>query len=119
MQDGILVACHDCALVQKVAMIPRRGTVRCQRCSALLFYGRNVNIDRPLALYLTGMIFFILANVFPLLTLKFEGQTETTTLLGGVGALYQQDMSGLAKPFSCSCDTAGCGRRSNSALASL
>ena len=96
MQDGILVACHDCALVQKVAMIPRRGTVRCQRCSALLFYGRNVNIDRPLALYLTGMIFFILANVFPLLTLKFEGQTETTTLLGGVGALYQQDMSGLA-----------------------
>jgi paraquat-inducible protein A len=96
MKDGILVACHDCALVQKVAMIPQAGTVHCQRCSGLLFYGRKVNIDRPLALYLAGIIFFILANVFPLLTLKFEGQTETMTLLGGVGALYQQGMNGLA-----------------------
>jgi paraquat-inducible protein A len=42
------------------------------------------------------MIFFILSNSFPLLTLKFEGQTETTTLLGGVVALYRQGTNGLA-----------------------
>lgn len=96
MDDGILVVCHDCALVQRISALPKEGQVRCGRCSAVLFRSRTDNIDRPLALYLTGMIFFILANSFPLLTLKFEGQTETTTLIGGVTALYQQGMSGLA-----------------------
>ena len=96
MSDGILVACHDCAMVQRVPELPKKGSVRCRRCSALLFKSRTNNIDRPLALYITGMIFFILSNTFPLLTLKFEGQSETTTLLGGVVALYQQGTTGLA-----------------------
>ncbi len=96
MSDGIMVACHDCALVQRIPAVPQTGSVRCQRCSALLFRSRTTNIDRPLALYITGMIFFILSNLFPLLTLKFEGQSETTTLLGGVLALYHQGTSGLA-----------------------
>lgn len=96
MSDDIMVACHDCALVQRIAALPQKGSVRCGRCSALLFQSRTANIDRPLALYLTAMVFFILSNSFPLLTLNFEGQAETTTLLGGVLALYRQDSTGLA-----------------------
>ncbi len=96
MVKGMLVACHDCALIQRISVLPKKGVVRCSRCSALLFRSRTNDIDRPLALYLTGMIFFVLANLFPLLTLKFEGQVETTTLLGGVISLYYQEMMGLS-----------------------
>jgi len=96
MNNGILVACHDCALVQRISTLPKVGLVRCKRCSALLFQSSADNIDRPLALYVTALIFFILANSFPLLTLKFEGRIETTTLIGGVSTLYQQGMIGLA-----------------------
>lgn len=96
MSDAILVVCHDCALIQKISALPKKGTVRCRRCFAQIFKSRTDNIDRPLALYVTGLIFFILANFFPLLTLKFEGQIESTTLIGGVAALYRQGMSGLA-----------------------
>lgn len=96
MNNGILVACHDCALVQRISMPSKTGLTRCKRCSALLFRSSTDNIDRPFALYVTALILFILANSFPLLTLKFEGQTETTTLIGGVVTLYQQGMIGLA-----------------------
>jgi paraquat-inducible protein A len=96
MNNGILVACHDCALVQRISKPSKTGLTRCKRCSALLFRSGTDNIDRPFALYVTALILFILANSFPLLTLKFEGQTETTTLIGGVVTLYQQGMIGLA-----------------------
>jgi paraquat-inducible protein A len=96
MNSGILVACHDCALVQRIPTLPKVGLIRCKRCSALLFRSSSDNIDRPFALYVAALIFFILANSFPLLTLKFEGRIETTTLIGGVVTLYRQGMIGLA-----------------------
>lgn len=96
MTHGMLIACHDCDLVQRMPATTRKGAIRCARCSALLLRNGSQNIDKPLALYVTALIFFILANSFPLLTLKFEGQTETTTLIGGVVALYRQEMTGLA-----------------------
>ena len=43
-----------------------------------------------------GLILFIIANLSPFLTLKFEGQTQETNLVTGVMELYRQGMVPIA-----------------------
>lgn len=96
MEKPTIVACHECDLLQRVATVPPRGAARCVRCGGLLFRHREDSLRRSLALTLAGLILFIISNSFPILTFKFEGQAEATTLISGVRALYHQGMWGLA-----------------------
>jgi len=43
-----------------------------------------------------GLVLFIIANLSPFLTLKFEGQTQETNLVTGVMELYRQGMVPIA-----------------------
>ena len=43
-----------------------------------------------------GVFLFFIANLFPFLTLSFEGQVQETILVTGVVALYHQGMTALA-----------------------
>lgn len=91
-----LTACHECDLLNMVPDIPAGGTARCSRCGAVL-YARKVNsIDRTLAFSIAGVIFFALANAYPILGMKSEGILMETTLFQGATELYAQDMWGLA-----------------------
>jgi paraquat-inducible protein A len=96
MPDVWLMACHECDLIQRVRPPDRPGKVRCRRCDGVLLDHKAAGLDRPIALYLAGAVFFLLANCFPFLALKFEGLVQETTLVSGVIELYRQKMPGLA-----------------------
>jgi paraquat-inducible protein A len=49
------------------------------------------SLDRTLALAVAGMILFVVANSFPFLAMKMQGNVTQTTLATGVQALYEQD----------------------------
>ena len=53
-------------------------------------------MDRPLALAVTCAQVFVLANVFPLVSMNVHGDTISTTMPRAVWALYQHQMTGLA-----------------------
>jgi paraquat-inducible protein A len=53
-------------------------------------------MDRPLALALTCAQVFVLANVFPLVSMNVHGDTISTTMPRAVWALHQHHMTGLA-----------------------
>ena len=91
MNTKNLIACHDCDLLHR---IPRhegpRCVSRCRRCNAALHTGVENSLDRTLALTLAGVMLFVVANSFPFLAFKLQGQETQTTLISGVLDLYHQ-----------------------------
>jgi paraquat-inducible protein A len=56
----------------------------------MLHRGVDNSIDRTLALTFAGLILFIVANSFPFLAFKMQGQETHTTLISGVIGLYDE-----------------------------
>jgi|TARA_R100000455_G_scaffold22631_1_gene11764 paraquat-inducible protein A len=83
------MACPECDLLHLVSDIREGEQGHCIRCGALLFVRHRNSLDRALAFSLTGLSFFILANLFPLLTFEMEGQTESNRLIDGAIAFWQ------------------------------
>jgi len=91
-----LLACPQCDLLQKHAHSAPQSGGRCRRCGAVVAHPRHASIDRPLALALTCAQVFVLANVFPLVSMNVHGDIISTTMPRAVWALYQHQMTGLA-----------------------
>lgn len=96
MEKPVLMACHDCDLLQTIQPVPEGGQARCMRCGADLYSRKRDSLDRTLSLVMAGLILFFLSNAFPLLELKNQGMAQESSLFQGVAALYRQDMRGLA-----------------------
>ena len=91
-----LVACHGCGLVHELPELPSGAKALCTRCGGLL-RSRSVNgITRAFALHLAALLLFGVANTFPLMTMNLAGQSQTSTLLEGVLALYRGGVWPLA-----------------------
>lgn len=90
------IACHDCDLLHRRQPLSTVGVATCSRCGAVLYRNRRNSLDRTLAMAVCGVILFFIANLFPFLTLSFEGQVQETTLVTGVVELYRQGMTSLA-----------------------
>ncbi|WP_373086485.1 paraquat-inducible protein A [Sneathiella sp.] len=103
-----LVACPECDLIHKVSAIEAGEQGRCRRCAALLFVRHKNSLDRSLAFALTGLLFFVLANMFPLLIFEMDGQFQSNRLIDGVIAFWNAGywelslivfISSVAAPF--------------------
>jgi paraquat-inducible protein A len=96
MSKPTLCACHECDLLQNLPLPPSGGAAKCRRCGAVLYRHKRNSLDRTLAFSLAGLILFIVANTFPFLAFKMQGQVTETLLITGVRDLYLQGMWGLA-----------------------
>ena len=92
MDTENLIACHECDLLHRIPVQQGSGVARCRRCNALLHRSVRNSLDRTLALTFAGAILFIVANSFPFLAFKLQGQETQTTLISGVKDLYDQGM---------------------------
>lgn len=90
MPPDSITACHECGLLQSLPAVPPGGGVRCGRCGCVLHRDLSDSLDRTLALTLAGLVLFVVANVFPFLSLDMPGGSARTTLASGVLALYDQ-----------------------------
>ena len=88
MQTDFLMACHECDLLNRIVGLPEGGTSICSRCGAVLVSHKRNSLDRSLALTLTGLILFAMANAYPLLAIKSGSLYKAATLMGSVEVLY-------------------------------
>ncbi len=91
------VECNDCGLMQTLPE-PRRGHSRvCRRCRASFGHGFNRR-DTALALAITALVLFMLANAFPLIGIDLAGRGQTVRLGSGVIGLVraEDDLAPLA-----------------------
>ncbi len=91
-----LVVCHDCDLVYRLPMIFPGQVARCRRCGAIIVRRTVSPIERPLALTVTALVLFGIANSFSFLALRSETHYRATTLLTGVWELYIQGFWAVA-----------------------
>ncbi len=96
-----LIACHDCGLLHHEQPLPEGAAAKCARCGAVLYRRRRDSLDRTLMLTLTGLVLFVLANVYPFMTFRMEGREQQSTLITGVKELYDADLWILAAVVLC------------------
>jgi len=74
------LGCHACGMVQSPAE-------RCIRCAAPLHRRKPDSLHRCAALVATGVILYLPANLYPVLTVISFGRGDPSTILGGVREL--------------------------------
>lgn len=95
-EPNVLIACHECDLVQRAPQPQVGSAVCCRRCAARLYRVTRDGLDRCLAMTLAAGVLFLVANAFPIVALELQGHRTATTLIGAVRALYAQDMELVA-----------------------
>ena len=90
-----LTACPDCDLVQREPECAAPCVVRCRRCDALIHRAIPSALDATLALTLAAAMLFIIANVFPVMSLDLQGQHVSATLTGIARAFHNEGMTAL------------------------
>jgi paraquat-inducible protein A len=91
-----VIRCHDCDLLQRIGPIAADASVKCPRCAATLFAHKPHGMERAFVLYLAALLLLLIANAFPFLTLKVQGQVQSSHLISGAMDLYQQGMWEIA-----------------------
>jgi paraquat-inducible protein A len=93
---ALLIRCHDCDLLQRLGPVPPDGGAKCPRCGATLFACKPHGFERALVLYLAALLLLAIANAFPFLTLKVQGQMQSSHLISGAIDMYRQGMPEIA-----------------------
>jgi paraquat-inducible protein A len=93
---ALLIRCHDCDLLQRVGPVPPEESANCPRCDATLFGCKPHGFERAFVLYLAALLLLCIANAFPFLTLKVQGQVQSSHLISGAIDLYRQGMWEIA-----------------------
>ncbi len=90
-----LAICNYCDTVHRRSELPGRATARCVTCDSPLYHA-NTDLGAMLAVTITATVAFVIANVFPLITLSAQGHTTEATLWGAIMASYDQDLPVVA-----------------------
>ncbi len=86
-----VIGCENCGLLNEA-----EPGARCTRCSTVLHRRRPNSIARTWALLGTAALFYLPANIYPVLTITQLGASTPSTILGGARELLQAGMWPLA-----------------------
>lgn len=90
-----VVACHACGLVCEDTL-DVAGWARCPRCEASLHRRRPDSIARAWAFLLAGMIFYIPANLLPVMFTGQFGDDSENTVMSGIIEFWKTGSYGIA-----------------------
>lgn len=85
-----LSSCHLCL---KLAPMESR---HCPRCGSALHLRKKASIERTLALLITASILYIPANLLPIMVTDQLGQSDPSTIIGGVILLIKLGSAPIA-----------------------
>ncbi len=86
------IACEHCDTLHRHEVIALDEEAHCTRCGVKLYRNQSERLSVLLPLVVTGLIVYVVANVFPIAELDGGGNRNATTLWGAVEALYNYDM---------------------------
>lgn len=79
-RDLNLCLCHTCGLACDMTHEPHE----CERCGAPLHRRKTNSLTRTWAYLLTSLVFYIPANLLPVMNTKMVGNGADSTIMGGV-----------------------------------
>lgn len=91
-----LIACEECDAIHRKLALGHNEVTLCGRCGAALEQDMSVHGRRALPLTIASLLMFVVANVFPIVELQFQGHVNRTTIIGAVFSLNAEGMPGVA-----------------------
>ena len=91
-QSTTLIACSECDLLQREISLLPGGAAVCCCCGSTLYRNMPESLQRTLAFTAAAVIFFVMANVYPILGIEIQGLRNATNLSGAVQSLWNQEM---------------------------
>jgi paraquat-inducible protein A len=88
-----MMSCHVCRLVTAYTEDPH---AHCPRCHSALHMRKEASIARSWALLLAAAMFYIPANVFPIMRTQSLSSKDDNTILSGIFELWRAGSPGLA-----------------------
>jgi paraquat-inducible protein A len=85
-----VVACSTCGLVQRLGALGPGMVAECARCSARLASRKPNSLARTAAFSLAALLFYIPANIYPILQMDLYGVHSENTVWEGCKALFQR-----------------------------
>jgi paraquat-inducible protein A len=85
-----VVACETCGLVQRLEGLGPGLVAECARCGAALADHRPDSLARTAAFSLAALIFYVPANIFPILEMDLYGVHSENTVWEGCQTLFQR-----------------------------
>jgi len=89
MMDTI-VACRTCGLVQRLENLALGMVAECARCGWRLRTREVGSLGRTAAFTLAALIFYVPANIYPLLQMELYGLHSENTVWEGAKALFER-----------------------------
>ncbi len=86
-----VVCCPTCGLAQRVALLRPRESALCTRCESVLDEPRAASVVPSMAFALAALIFYVPANLFPILSMQRYGLHSETTVWQGVVELARSN----------------------------
>lgn len=84
-----LIACKTCGLVQRVEELEPRIAAECYRCGWLISKRAVNSLGRTAAFSLAALIFYVPANILPILRMEYYGAYTENTIWDGCVRLFQ------------------------------
>lgn len=82
-QQAHLIRCHHCGALNQPAHS------HCNRCHSAVFARKRNSIQSSVAFLFAAAVFYIPANLFPIMDMRLLGQSEPSTIIGGVLLLWK------------------------------
>ena len=79
-------SCHSCGLLSRPAADAEAG--RCPRCDEDLHFRKPGSLEKTLAYLIAAAVYYIPANVLPVMTTTTAGGSESDTIMQGVVLLW-------------------------------
>ena len=84
-----LIICKKCDTIHKKRSLEVGSVAKCDECKSILYRRHKNLLDYGLALGISAFIFFILSNMFPIVTISLKGSYEDITLLSVLFSLFR------------------------------
>ncbi|MEA1954070.1 MAG: paraquat-inducible protein A [Campylobacterota bacterium] len=84
-----LIICHKCFTLHEEIALKDGSKACCNKCNNVLYRYDSKLINHGLALSITGFIFFILANLFPVIQIDILGSEQFITIPKTIISLFE------------------------------
>jgi paraquat-inducible protein A len=91
-----LVACDTCGLVQRLPELAPGASAECVRCGDALVLHDGGSLARTAAFALAALMFYLPANLYPILRMEWYGTHSESTAWDGAITLFRQGQPVIA-----------------------
>lgn len=96
MDEGPVVACPHCAALHERTLIEPGAIAQCTRCGYVIYRRSKVSLSGWLALVISALIIFAIANYFPVAVLTMQGLSVSASFPGALWLTWTQGHELLA-----------------------